>query len=58
MDSEESVHFELNPVITLDDEIPPTMVEFSDKYLGVNKFEDIIQGEEDCKLILLLYLSK
>ena len=49
MDSDDSDRIELNPVITLDDEIPPSMVEFSDKYRDVNKFEDIIQAEEDCK---------
>lgn len=58
MDSDDSYRFELNPVITLDDEVPPSMVEFSDKYLGVNKFEDIIQAEEDCKFIFQLYLFK
>lgn len=56
MDSDDSDRFELNPVITLDDEVPPSMVEFSDKYRDVNKFEDIIQAEEDCKLILQLDL--
>lgn len=51
MDSDSSDQFELNPVITLEDEIPPTLVEFSDKYLNVNKFDTIIQQEEESNSI-------